>query len=1587
MTEKSDTTADTKETMTEGERSASSPIGPASHHSDPEPKHDDTGNDPVAEIQKTSPQTATPHDKNAPPPPANMISRGLLQSKLAKWVSDGRPDRPMDDLLPRSDWADDDEQPQLLEDIILSDLAGDKKLKVYDVGLAVLSAKTLVYEKSCKRHFERVDKTFVWYWTLYNVHRRLSGREWMWKSLEPEAEPEHGGEWDEGYDKYLRKLAFKAVSGHAENASTPDPGPAPEPPIAPTAPETSQSAPSSAPERPAINADSIPLGTYGGKKGKGKTVTRKVPPREYVTSRDERLKVWKRCKEFDQRHQPFELSMSTFEKAKRMFLPGKVLAAANEHVRKGLRFSTELRDKIWHLRLEWDWATVDEEKLGTLLRIWKNVMECRRRVETEDHAVSLDRFLQQAQANAKLIAETRRNLKLDAEKALKDALKQAEFNIFSHASTRDERELYPVLEGLYSRNLEGLVTRRDFVEAVRDRWHNARMDNTPAEEKKPGRAERWYKSQLDLVKSEGETARKAAADRVFAARKAAAEKAAAERIAAEKAAAEKAAVEKAAAERIAAEKAAERVAADNAAAKSTGQHTDTRGNNSGKQRQQGNRQSRTTTTNEQMPSGTPSQNEPSPMQGFPPPFYSPMSGDYMYHDYQPGLYGQYPMGYPPEFAPHGYPYYPPPQGATPTSAMSTATGAGQRPSLYDQLKLNMKTTSLFDMVKNVAQMKREMSKITSGMDDLARAQGFDQHNVPTIDSQPDLTGEETAKQHCALVEALRSSSARHRELREAVEKRGDGLATAVRAGSTVTDEYRQVLSEDVFPRLVNIFVQILANKNPTEERPNADVLVRLMSNLHRGLGNEAPSSTDQALGTAHKADLSRIQQLDDQIREEQENSRKANAALKTEQDEAQKLRGELHEARQKWEKQSREQQANVKRLQDSANKLQESLTRAEEDLDGARKQVESWTAQTDVPQDDAEDVVEEDEEEAGDGTLAKRLRNVLKEGVDATRRVQDLERAKRHTDEALSAANRLLASTEQERDTAQRNLERATKERDEERARDAAEIQRLTVDKGNLQGRLTNALRDYHKQEINQLVKETVTAFWETRAKENETKIDLLRQQLDEALKDATTLASDKDSEISRLSKEKADLDETFKNETTRLQDSIDTLRRENNTLSSSKGFVEGRLQTVREKLSRVEAEKKDVDQKLSDANDDARGLNRELDGKTNALEKANDKANTLGEKLSETTSLLEKANEKNAEHERAITDLNKEKEKADDSINSANIDIGKYKDEIKGLSSAIKKYKERIVDKDSAITEYKRRISDYKTEIRGLENDKAAADETNASLRQDNMTANNTLENAKAGVERLREHVKQAQQGKAEAEAQMKALKTEYRISRERLVLFLSLGGRDDDFSNIDLPHVTIALFSTLDEDDWDMGRFSGLLRRLAECLSNADIVSTGVMRLLAEKCYERADKLGSVPRIAVRTQVNAVADVLANRWPSLADLAMEKGIFYRVKQLTAANLDIKWRSCRALPVQRGGETFWIIKSLDWAMGIVWKVSSREMWFVEKTCVKQIGLDIRLNAPTESQSIEFDMTEYDALEFWLHFGWAKIQAQEAQEA
>lgn len=213
---------------------------------------------------------------------------------------------------------------------------------------------------------------------------------------------------------------------------------------------------------------------------------------------------------------------------------------------------------------------------------------------------------------------------------------------------------------------------------------------------------------------------------------------------------------------------------------------------------------------------------------------------------------------------------------------------------------------------------------------------------------------------------------------------------------------------------------------------------------------------------------------------------------------------------------------------------------------------------------------------------------------------------------------------------------------------------------------------------------------------------------------------------------------------------------------------MEGRLQTVREKLSRVEAEKKDVDQKLSDANDDARGLNRELDGKTNALEKANDKANTLSEKLSETASLLEKAREKNAEDERAITDLNKEKEKADDSIDSATIDIGRYKDDMKGLNNAIEKYKERIVDKGNAIAEYKRRISDYTTEIRSLKDDKIAAAETSASLRQDNVTANNTLENTKAGVERLRDQVKQAQQGQAAAEARMKALETEYRISRE---------------------------------------------------------------------------------------------------------------------------------------------------------------------------------------------------------------------------
>ncbi|KAK1633692.1 hypothetical protein BDP81DRAFT_397045 [Colletotrichum phormii] len=98
-----------------------------------------------------------------------------------------------------------------------------------------------------------------------------------------------------------------------------------------------------------------------------------------------------------------------------------------------------------------------------------------------------------------------------------------------------------------------------------------------------------------------------------------------------------------------------------------------------------------------------------------------------------------------------------------------------------------------------------------------------------------------------------------------------------------------------------------------------------------------------------------------------------------------------------------------------------------------------------------------------------------------------------------------------------------------------------------------------------------------------------------------------------------------------------------------------------------------------------------------------------------------------------------------------------------------------------------------------------------------------------------------------------------------------------EPDLSTQSTVSLIAAVFSVFDKPEWDDRYVGALMRRLTECLGEVSDVYPQVMRLLVERCTERITETipkGDRQQILV-TQLSAVADVLAMRWPSLQDLA----------------------------------------------------------------------------------------------------------------
>ncbi|KAK2003640.1 hypothetical protein LX36DRAFT_706910 [Colletotrichum falcatum] len=132
---------------------------------------------------------------------------------------------------------------------------------------------------------------------------------------------------------------------------------------------------------------------------------------------------------------------------------------------------------------------------------------------------------------------------------------------------------------------------------------------------------------------------------------------------------------------------------------------------------------------------------------------------------------------------------------------------------------------------------------------------------------------------------------------------------------------------------------------------------------------------------------------------------------------------------------------------------------------------------------------------------------------------------------------------------------------------------------------------------------------------------------------------------------------------------------------------------------------------------------------------------------------------------------------------------------------------------------------------------------------------------------------------------------------------------------------------------------------------------------------------------RQALHTQVAAVADVLAQRWIKLEDLAPpSNSVLDKVTKLLENNgqLSAAWsQTSKTLRIDRGDDTLLLIKDSEWESILVWHTGTKSIWFASPSCAERLfGVRIRLRAPMGQQPIVLKLADLEHMNFWFFCNW-----------
>ncbi|WQF76252.1 hypothetical protein CDEST_01266 [Colletotrichum destructivum] len=853
--------------------------------------------------------------------------------------------------------------------------------------------------------------------------------------------------------------------------------------------------------------------------------------------------------------------------------------------------------------------------------------------------------------------------------------------------------------------------------------------------------------------------------------------------------------------------------------------------------------------------------------------------------------------------------------------------------------------------KNMKEMKRDLQKlmalipnIKTGAADRAADRGFNR------DDASDVTGNDTLAGYMEVLLALDQCSAKSRRLSEAVAEKNEAMKRAMESGDAIFENCAATLRDETFERALRLAIEAWADNPTGEEYSKGDVkldpIVRLASKLQLRLGGLPPDVDIPSAPTLVSADRDRKSDAaeNSRLRKAIEGGEvvlaRARGALAEKERQMAELEKSSGEEKSQLNRQLREERANsvekdreIDALRQELKTLQDVQAALDEEADNAEMIPDSQgqsplSSQTkDRGDDDRRDPVMV---KKYDDVCEQLLHSRAAEAQSSTINVR-LEREGQELRNALETAVAQLKNEQADHEATKDNLQTTTNNRSEILERTHKERVSMGQELADARAMLNRLSELAQSRRFRVLKLETEMAYranearrFEKQSSESADKLASVQRELQAE----QSARSDFEERCQRRSLENAAL--------------ADDVARANAIAQEQQALLDeasAKAQRLEEELTEAQWDLKRARAACKETGADlARERQGHIDARQ-ARDAAEGECKVVSGKLDATK---------------------KELATAQDKLAAVWGDLNAAQGKIRSAQKEADSLKRQVADHESAA----RRTDDQLTQLRS----EAVAAAQVYDRWDEFWSQNGDRGHWSPLFEAIRAREPEATQR-----------------SYEPWQVCASWGDDDDDAAaapeqelpDLSLAGVTVSLMHLLEQRDFRADHFGVLMRRLARCLSECVNMSPDAMRLLVKRCIARIPTEPMETRRVLDTQVAAVADVLAERWIALEDLAKPPDcVLHNMAALAAIGQPgASWAGeVKTLRVERGSEALLLIKHPDWESVIVWRTGTKTFWFAHRSCVKRLsGVRIELRAPMGQESIFLRLADRNTLRFW-HF-------------